>query len=345
MRMRGDILQQKGVRGMTFWTGLLLIVAGGAMQGSFTIPQKFLRGWAWEAGWLLYSVAAMIVFPWILVAAIVPRPMEVYAGAGLASVSLAALFGAGWGIGSVLFGLGVAQIGTALAFAIIISLTAAVGSIVPLAVLHPGQLATGRGAVLFLGLAIVIAGVALCSKAGMIKETALYRKKTGAFARGLAICIASGITSPMFNFSIAFGDPISREAARLGANPANASIAIIAVAVSSGFIINAGYCVYLLARNKSWHTPRAGGLLLTMLMGFLWMFGMFFYGIGQTRLGLYGPVLGWPLFMTVIVLVANLWGVLTGEWQGAGRKAYRYLIAGNALMILALVVIARGGQG
>ena len=339
------MLQQEGVRDMTFWTGLLLILAGGAMQGSFTIPQKFLRGSAWEAGWLLYSIAGMVLFPWLLVAAIVPHPLEVYANVGFAPLGLAALFGAGWGIGSVLFGLGVARIGTALAFAIIISLTAAVGSIVPLAVLHPDQLATGRGAMLFLGLAIVIAGVALCSKAGMLKETALYSKKTGTFARGLAICIASGLTSPMFNFSIAFGDPISREAARLGANPANASIAIIAVAVSSGFLINGGYCIYLLARNRSWKSPGAAGLLLTLLMGFLWMFGMFFYGIGQTRIGQYGPVLGWPLFMTVIVLVANLWGILTGEWRGAGRKTFRYLAAGNALMIVALVVIARGGQG
>ncbi|MFN7993316.1 MAG: L-rhamnose/proton symporter RhaT [Bryobacteraceae bacterium] len=330
---------------MTFWTGLLLIMAGGAMQGSFTIPQKFLRGWAWEAGWLLYSVAAMVIFPWLLVALIVPRPLEVYANVGFAPLALAALFGAGWGIGSVLFGLGVARVGTALAFALIISLTAAVGSIVPLAVLHTSQLATQRGAMLFLGLAIVIAGVVLCSRAGMLKETSLYQKKTGVFARGLAICIASGITSPMFNFSIAFGDPISREAARMGANPANASIAIIAVAISAGFVINAGYCIYLLKKNRSWKAPSAGGVLLTFLMGFLWLFGMFFYGIGQARIGQYGPVLGWPLFMTVIVLVANLWGLLTGEWRGAGPKALRYLAAGNAVMIVALVVIAWGGQG
>jgi L-rhamnose-H+ transport protein len=343
--MPDGMLHLRGVRNMTFWTGLLLILAGGAMQGSFTVPQKFLRGWAWEAGWLLYSLAGMVLLPWLLVAAIIPKPLDVYSSVGFAPLALAALFGAGWGIGSVLFGLGVARVGTALAFAIIISLTAAVGSIVPLAVLHPDQLSTARGAMLFLGLAIVIAGVVLCSRAGMLKETALYQKKTGVFMRGLAICIASGITSPMFNFSIAFGDPISREAARLGANPANASIAIIAVAVSSGFLINAGYCLYLLGRNRSWKTPGGAGLLLTFLMGFLWMFGMFFYGLGQTRLGPYGPVLGWPLFMTVIVLVANLWGILTGEWKGAGSKALRYLAAGNAVMILALVVISWGGQG
>src|SRR5574340_506505 len=116
-----------------FWAGLFLILAGGAMQGSFTIPQKFLRGWPWDLGWLLYSVAGMVIFPWLLAAWLVPRPLEVYANVGFAPVALVALFGAGWGVGSVLFGLGVARVGTALAFAVIISLTAAVGALVPMA--------------------------------------------------------------------------------------------------------------------------------------------------------------------------------------------------------------------
>ena len=329
----------------SLWPGLLLIFAGGAMQGSFTIPQKFLRGWPWEIGWLLYSVAGMVVFPWLLVARVIPQPLTVYGNVGAAPLALAALFGAGWGVGSVLFGLGVARVGTALGFAVIISMTAAVGALVPLAALHPEQVATARGALLGLGLCIVIGGVALCARAGKLKEAAAGGPKSGDLARGLAICIASGITSPMMNFSLAFGSPISEQAARMGANPANASIAILAVAISSGFLINAGYCVYLLVRNKSWRAPTMGGTILTVLMGFLWMFGMFFYGLGATRVGTLGSVLGWPLFMTVMVLTANCWGILTGEWRGAGTRALRYLAMGNTAMIVALVVIAFGTSG
>src|SRR5579885_790156 len=124
------------------WAGLLLILAGGAMQGSFTIPQQFLRGWPWEMSWLLYSIAGMVVFAWVL------------------------------------FGLGVARVGTALGFAVIISLTAAVGALVPLVVLHPEQVWTRRGALVGLGLAIVIVGVVLCSRAGALKEAALGQQKS-----------------------------------------------------------------------------------------------------------------------------------------------------------------------
>lgn len=330
-----------------FWAGLLVVALGAAMQGSFAVPQKFVRGWAWEKMWLTYSISGMIVIPWLLVAAFIPQAPDAYANVGPRVLARTALFGMGWGIGAVLFGLAMARVGIALAFAIIISLTAAVGSVVPLAVLHPEQVVSRRGGLLFLGLAVAILGVALCSKAGALKEAGAAAGR-GGFARGLAICIASGIASPMMNFSFAFGTPISEEAVRLGASAVYASFAIFAIAVSSGFLINAGYCLYLVKRNASWRTcePGAGprNALYAAAMGALWLFGFFFYGFGATWLGSYGAILGWPIFMTVMVLVANFWGVATGEWKSAPPRALRLLAAGIVILIAALAVIAAGAQ-
>jgi L-rhamnose-H+ transport protein len=329
------------------WIGLSLILAGGMMQGAFTIPQKFLKGWRWEMGWLMYSIAAMIILPWTMVMITIPDPVAVYSAAGTRSILLAAVFGMGWGIGSVFFGLGVAALGTALGFAIIMSLIAALGSIIPLAVQHPDQLWTSRGMLLFLGLAIVILGVALCSKAGALREAAAPRK-TGNFLRGLVICILSGVLSPMFNFAVAFLDDIANLAQAQGVSAATASVTKIAVAISSGFFANAGYCLYLIRKNGGWknEVPGATGrnLALAAAMGVLWFFGMYFYGQGAAHMGQYGAVFGWPLFMTVILLVANLLGLLTGEWRGAGARALRFLACGNAAMIAAVIVISIGSQ-
>ena len=332
------------------WAGLLVVALGAAMQGSFALPQKFIRGWAWEKMWLVYSVTAMIALPWLLIMAAIPEAWWAYPGVPGGVIARTALFGAGWGVGSVLFGLGIARVGMALAFAIIISLTAAVGSIVPLAVLHPDQLATRRGLLLFAGLAVVVIGVVLCSRAGAMKEAAAGRPATarGGFGRGLAICIASGIASPMMNFSFAFGGPIAEETRRLGSGPAAANFAVFAIAVSAGFLINAGYCVYLLARNRSWATGEAGrgwnNTLLAIAMGALWLFGFYCYGSGTAWLGSYGPILGWPVFMTVMVLVANFWGLATGEWRQAPQQALRLLKLGIAVLVLALVVIGAAAQ-
>jgi hypothetical protein len=36
-------------------TGYLLVFAAGFFQGSFTLPIKFTRRWAWEYTWLVFS--------------------------------------------------------------------------------------------------------------------------------------------------------------------------------------------------------------------------------------------------------------------------------------------------
>jgi len=343
-----------------FWTGLALVTAAGVMGGSFTVPMKSVRGWVWEKIWLLYSIVGMVIVPWLLVGFFVPDPAAVFASVSGTELARTALFGAGWGIGSVLFGLGVTRVGTALAFAIVVSMTATLGSLIPLAVLQPAELTTGRTLWLLLGLVIVLVGLSLCAAAGFLKEAAQRVHATerasgpsGGFLGGLLICLVAGLTSPMFNFSLAFGSGIQREAQSRGANGAFASVAVIAVAVSAGFLTNAAYCIYLLRRNRSWrtadvsprgHSPRLRNSVLVMLMGLLWMFGMFAYGVGASRMGQRGPVLGWPLFMTLMVLMGNFWGTVTGEWRGAGRRAYGLLQLGNAAMVVAFVVISMASR-
>lgn len=322
--------------------GWLIVLAGAVMQGSWALPQKFVRGWAWEKMWLLFCIVALVILPWLLVGLVIPQPGQVYSNAGSGVLVETALFGAGWGIGNVLFGLGVASVGMALAFAIIISLTAALGMLVPLAIQHPDQLTSPKGLMLMGGLLLVIAGVAFCSKAGALKDAGAAAAK-GHFTRGLLICIGSGVTSPMMNFAFTFGKPIQDQATRLGAHPGAASITLLAIAVGAGFIVNAAYTAYLLAKNKTWArgaaSDRLRNLACVTAMGCMWLFGFFLYGIGATSLGSMGTVVGWPVLMTTMVLVANLWGLLTGEWKNADKRAFRYLGAGLALMVTALVVM------
>jgi L-rhamnose-H+ transport protein len=342
-----------------FWSGLALVVAAGAMGGSFTVPLKYVRGWAWEKTWLFYSIVGMVVVPWVIVAATIHDPAAVFASVGKRDLLTTALFGAGWGVGSVLFGLGVTRVGTAMAFAIVVSLTATLGSLIPLLVLQPTELRSARTLWLLLGLAIVLVGLTLCARAGFLKEAAQrpsHEKSTtgpngkgrlsSSFLAGLLICLVAGVTSPMFNFSVAFGGNIQREAERRGAEAAIASIAVIAVTVSAGFLTNAIYCLYLLRRNRSLRSaepsPVMRNAFLVVLMGLLWMLGMFFYGVGASRMGERGPVLGWPLFMTLMVLMGNFWGTVTGEWKGSGRRAYLLLQLGNAAMVVAFIVISLG---
>ena len=79
----------------------LLLVLAGTMNGSFTLPMKFTRNWAWENTWLAWTLAALFLFPVFFTILTVPGLGEVYAESGAEPILRAATFGAGWGVSQV----------------------------------------------------------------------------------------------------------------------------------------------------------------------------------------------------------------------------------------------------
>ena len=108
-------LKAGGHMGTHFGWGIFLVLLGGLLNGSFYVPMKRMPLWRWENTWLIYSIFAMIVIPWGLAWAAVPHLTSVYHETPWPTLGLIAIFGLGWGIGSTLFGLGVAKVGMALA--------------------------------------------------------------------------------------------------------------------------------------------------------------------------------------------------------------------------------------
>ena len=329
--------------------GLIFVLLGGVFQGSFALPMKRVPRWRWENTWLVYSLVAMIALPWLLVAATVHTPFAVLSLSSGAILARVALFGFGWGIGSTLFGLGIDRVGIGLGFAIILGVTASLGSLLPLLILSPQRLFTTQGHALLGGLILVLGGIVLCSAAGdrRERETAAAQRREGSrFWLGLALCVASGIFSPMLNFSFVFGKDLQDLTLKSGARPAMASNLVWAVALGAGFLANAGYCVYLLRRNKTWGLLRPTNAppaywLGCFVMGFLWFAGIVVYGIGAAGLGALGGVIGWPLFMAMIIITANIWGALTGEWKGSPWVTHAYSWSGIAMLLVAIGVISR----
>jgi L-rhamnose-H+ transport protein len=331
----------------TIGAAIGLVLLGGFLQGSFALPMKRMPRWRWENTWLVYSIAGMLLLPWIMVFVTVPHLGRVLGAAPGTVIAEVVLFGFGWGVGSTLFGLGIGRVGMALTFAIVLGITASLGSLLPLVVLHPDQLFTRQGYLLMAGLAIVVLGIVVCSLAGHRRERELSSQATqrggAGFWLGLVICIISGIFSAMLNFSFVFGKDLQQAALAAGASPAMSSNVIWALALGAGFLANAGYCIYLLQKNRTWGVltqadVSANYWLGAVLMGAVWFFGIAFYGMGATGLGTLGAVLGWPVFMAMNITAANVWGALTGEWKGASRRTYGYSWAGVLVLFVAIYV-------
>ncbi len=321
-------------------TGLGIVVLAGLFQGSFMFPTKGMRGWAWENYWLIFAATAYLVCPWVLALATIPRLFEVYSGATPPSLVAVLVYGAAWGIGAVTFGLGVDAMGLALGFAVILGVAASAGTLIPLFVNPPANLAFLQTSIIAFSLALMLAGVTICSFAGKWKES----EKTGvvrkSYRRGLLICIVSGLLSACGNLGFAFGVDITRRAQSLGVPDHLAPNALWTLLTFPLFLCNAGYAIYLLRRNgttgrfQTAHSRRC--TLLAISMGVMWMAGIGLYGMGARKLGSLGPSLGWAILMSSMVLVANALGIAAGEWKAAPSAARRQLFTGIAVLILAI---------
>jgi L-rhamnose-H+ transport protein len=330
--------------------GISLLVLAGAMNGSFTLPMKFTRQWAWENTWLAWTIFALGIFPPLLTFSTVPALGQVYAQAGSGPIAVVAACGAGWGVSQVFFGLAVDAVGIALAFSVILGISAAVGSLIPLIRLHAEKMATTGGMTVMLGIALVLVGVGVCAVAGRKREAALGQGPAGkpSVLKGLLFCVFSGLGSALVNFGLAFGGPLILAAQQAGAAPLWAPNAVWLPLMCAGGVPNLVYCFYLMNKNRTAEKFAASGTafywFLAALMAFFWFASTVLYGVATVKLGELGAVLGWPLFMSLIVITASAWGVATGEWKNTGTKPLLIMSAGVAVLVLAIFVLSAAGR-
>jgi len=326
------------------WT--LLILAGLA-NATFGLPMKYVRRWEWENTWALWSLLALIVLPAVLAFSCIPSLSAVYRETGIATTGSVFLLGAAWGLAQVLFGKAMHAIGIGLTFSIVLGLSAAAGSVLPMLRLGPGSIGSDAIVWISAGLLLVLLGVATCAQAGRRREKARaeFASRSGSFLPGLIMALCSGVLASFMNVGILFGAPLSARATEQGASDASSVYAIWLPLLIGGAVPNLLYCVYLLSRRKTWpiygDSSLARNIFLTVAMAVLWFFSTALYGVASHDLGEWGVVLGWPVFMSIIVIGAGLIGIATGEWKQSGRAPVMLQVAGILLLVIAIVSFSR----
>jgi L-rhamnose-H+ transport protein len=327
--------------------GALLIVLGGMMEGLFALPVRLTPRWAWENTWGAGSLAALVLVPAPLLYLTIPHFWSVYAATPGWTIVSTILFGAGWGVGGIFFGLGVSALGLSLGTSSIMGLIAIGGSVVPLLLQHHDQLLSKSSIALYIGICIMVIGLAVCARAGSLKaknhDSPETHAGTTSFARGALYCLVAGLLSALVNFALIFGTPLAQAATARGAAPAAANNAIWAIAFIANYIVNVTYCAYLAKKRNTmsrFMLPSTGRYwLLAIAMGLLWAGGIVIYGLGASMEGAYGPVFAFPVMLIVSILTGNLTGVLLGEWTDATPQSRQTMKLGVLIMVVAIVVL------
>lgn len=324
---------------------LAIVVAAGAIGSATLLPMKFIKGWKWENMWLVYAVLAYLLFPWLAAWYFVPGLLDVYSEASTATLLLVVVFGFGWGLSVVMLGLAVAAVGLAVSTGIILGCSIALGSLIPFLLLGQENFITPTAARILIANLTILMGVVTCARAGHLRDHGADENAIGRSSgtRGLILCFVAGILTPLLNVALSSGAPITELAVRHGAAPHQAANSVWALAVGAGSIPSIIYCTLLLGRNKSSQEYSSSNsfrnFVLCLLMAIFFIVSTIGYGIGAVRMGDLGPVLGWPVYISSIIVGNSFWGWSTGEWNGASRKAKAMMAAGLALQVAGIVLL------
>jgi L-rhamnose-H+ transport protein len=332
------------------WHGLGITFIAGILGGSIFAPIKLLRSWKFEKSWALYSVFAYFIMPWLVALATVPRLFSIYPQVSMRTGLICAACGLGWGLAVLLFGISIKLVGLSIASAIIYGSSIAVGSLAPMLISYPQRLFSKQGLPLVLADAGVIAGVLLCTMAGKERDSALEtsKKSSGAaepssdrrnFLKGIVASILAAFLSSLFNIALAYGGEFNRLAVAAGSSPLNAANAQWAFTVTFGYLPNVLVSIITFTRNRSWgELPKGPALhwIWPPIMGLTWIGGTALYGTGATLLGKLGPVVGWPVYMSMMIITGVLWGWILGEWKNAPRRALHYLNTGIIVQLVSI---------
>jgi L-rhamnose-H+ transport protein len=190
---------------------------GGLASGSFYVPYRFVRKWAWEVYWLVGGFFSWIIAPWLLATILTPDLLSVLKEAPWTSLRWAYIFGAMWGLGGLTFGLTMRYLGMSLGMGVALGYCAAFGTLIPpifRGTFVSDVLGKPSGIVILIGVVICLLGIAVAGMAGMSKEREMSEEQKKAtikefnFKKGILVATFSGIMSASFAYGLAAGDPI-----------------------------------------------------------------------------------------------------------------------------------------
>jgi L-rhamnose-H+ transport protein len=259
------------------------------------------------------------------------------------------LLGACWGVGALMFGLAITYIGMSLAYGITMSLAAAMGSLIPLFAM--GNIAAHPAVPwIIAGIAVMVVGVVFLTYAGILRDIAQTRlgqtvagiRKGRMFYVGLLFTIINGVAAALLNVGFTKAQPAAKAAELQGALARNASLVAWIIVLSGGVLVNVAYCLFLLAKSKSYKTyaqPQAArGIVSALVTALLWFAALGVYGQGAAIMGKLGPVIGWSMFLALALVVSSLLGLKDGEWKGM-RAPLRVLLIGDGVLVVSWVIL------
>jgi len=186
--------------------GVFFHFIGGFASGSFYIPFKKVRGWAWESYWIVGGLFSWLLVPFLAALLTVPHFMDIIRHTDGITLFWTYIMGLLWGIGGLTFGLSMRYLGMSLGMAVALGFCSAFGSLIPpiyrdlftndtkdtfTAMWH-----SQSGLWVLTGVFVCLVGIFICGRAGMRKEKEVSDDQKKASIQEFNL--VRGLSSPRF---------------------------------------------------------------------------------------------------------------------------------------------------
>jgi L-rhamnose-H+ transport protein len=335
---------------MDTMVGIGWTIVGAIFLGTFALPSKYVKNFAWENTWGAFFLFAMLVAPVAFACATVNGLWAGYANIPGSVIFWVVALGFLWGCGFCCWGYGLSMVGLSLGYALTMGTMALVGSIVPFFLGNAAMATTLPGMVVIGGILICICGVGLNGFAGVQREKSeggdAGEKKVN-MGVGVLVCVTAGVLSSGLNIAFHIGGEIATVSGAEFGNPDwLKGMAVWNLIFLGGFLSSVSFSVFMLCKNKTWGGFKNVGSAKNIMLAFIMAVGhflcIFFYGVGSWKLGPLGTSVGFAIFQSGALLLGIGLGFLTGEWKDASAKSKQWMFIGLATLIGGVIIVSIG---
>ena len=324
---------------------IIFVIIGGVSHATFGLGQKRFEPLSWEAFWLPFAFVSMIIIPLIWACTMGMEIWAVLFSLPLSTIIFTAFFGACWGLAAIFWGKALIWIGMSLVYGIVLSITMATGSLVPMLRIK-GVVDSPAFPFILSGTAVMLVGVCVITLAGIKRDELQTKGKKingivsgRLFSLGVILSVLSGLLGALQNIGYS---EAQKTALNMGASNLNANLVSWLIVFIGGFLVQGGYTFYLLLRNKSYTTykikPAWKPWLKIFITSLFWFMALAFYGQGSVMMGKLGTSVGWTMFLSLSLIISNLYAYFLGEWHDV-KNSLKIMLAGNAILLLSWIIL------
>lgn len=333
---------------MSIITSIIFTMFAGLMNGSYAFPVRYMNKWDNDNIWLVFSLAAFFLIPWVWL--ILENHFVFHFLIEMPCKIIWILLSAGFlfGIGMIVFTYSLRFVGIGVAFALNISSSTILATLLSIILMEPGKLFSEFGIAELTALILFcMAMLTLCLASLYKPENQISMKNKANSKRRALLGVVWGILSGLFTSTQGFAYAYATTNLKQQMSVFPSALLMDApwiLIFNAAFIPYFSHFLFKCAKKKLLNRLFSPGcsnyFFLCTLMAILYFGSLIVFGAASLSFGHMGVAVAWPMFMIFITLASNLWSFIHQEWRGATYSSLVYLSISLFLLVAAIIFLS-----